>query len=1249
MYSLAFLAAMVLLIQGASLWLLKNIDKHVRAFGALTVFVAVFGFVAYEKFLNGPLMLSSEFGYLMVAGYDQVFWLRALLLAFAVLAGLSWRVAAICADAEYRFPWFVTIGFLIGLVSASLIEPLTNTYSSELSIHYYDIWWPPMVVWATICLVGCLTTILKWHGRIRIWRWNPPIGNIAAKSAAVAVVAFFAIEERTKAFVDSVWFWELVTMVAAPLSAALVYLMAADRLQAKWKKWLIYVLGLIGVFVLSQPLVSEYSFVDTDSWKLWAIFFAPPALVIVVHQLRLAVQGTDHPLQLIGDSRTVIVRRVVTSLVSLSIVFSLAALLFNFGHIVSWAAITIFFISWAILSDILYRSGILAIAYEWIHDPKIVKGYLIEAAGFLGGGLRWIWARFASVFGAESWYGAVVKIIFGLALLIAITEIPNANQTIVMPFAATNVKDDSTIGGQVADRVVQELSLLSNELRQDVIVQSKTGDRDAGDEKFFKETQSTEPALAKSGSIDVGGIKVPVQLILSFIQQPARWLLNVNVVHGILAKSDTGYVMLASSSNGNAWTIPSDGAGADTFRDNVCGGAGSATSEGEVVSSDYRLSIALNQMPKELAFRILLDSEGSRFTGMTRDWLAYRYYSAGLDAYTAYVARDRRFLNFDNLNRAIDCFRKATTIDPIFARAYFRLGLALQTDLQPIAARGAFRQALNADPAFSPAKLALADHQANITVFQPTALPESRSAAVEGDPQGAAHLWQSVIYDPDVAWLDRASAFRGLALLELGLLRQDYADTSAGWLTHKAAALSAYYLIKRSLRLYERQPEEVRSDPEIAASYASAINDTGVIIESVSWQRGTVPYVDWRCTDGSSNDEIEIWHAGPYFEDALPYYIEAAKRLPDDVVVQCNVASAALNVGDSTYMDSLRDISQYRQYAGDRIQISPEDEILDRLWTLHRKLSEYQEAINSDPSDVASMNKYAYTYYLYRRNHPDVGDNAFYLLDAGLRAEVYARDSVRIGIATQDPQTLVYKSTLGELLIALGRPEEAVEILLEIAGDVPDHPSTYEMKWDLAQAYSCVAEKQKDPGARTEYREKAQQILSWIREQDSQRAYPLYAESQDTTDAHVVPRICQIRPEYDLYGDGGVELGYVIAEPKYSKVELCDRNTALVTAAGAGEDELGVWIWGAGGLSRFVPLNGDGTPTRIVLTWEPQNSSSRFNSRLYRWTVDEDESLSEWLPVSVIDQFDTIGACDRAAINIRYDMLAGDPTALSGH
>src|SRR6185295_6315921 len=151
----------------------------------------------------------------------------------------------------------------------------------------------------------------------------------------------------------------------------------------------------------------------------------------------------------------------------------------------------------------------------------------------------------------------------------------------------------------------------------------------------------------------------------------------------------------------------------------------------------------------------------------------------------------------DALTQAIRTFRAAIGVDPNFALAHYRLGLALQKDRQPLAAAEALRNSLKANPGFVPARVALASVLYGIesravamslgpsersgSKVQPGKDAAAPRLTSPGDGDGptlsgpelaggrhapmleeARTLWQSVVTADSASPLDRAASWAGL-------------------------------------------------------------------------------------------------------------------------------------------------------------------------------------------------------------------------------------------------------------------------------------------------------------------------------------------------------------------------------------------------------------------------------------------------------------------------------------------------------
>ena len=116
---------------------------------------------------------------------------------------------------------------------------------------------------------------------------------------------------------------------------------------------------------------------------------------------------------------------------------------------------------------------------------------------------------------------------------------------------------------------------------------------------------------------------------------------------------------------------------------------------------------AFTQLALELAFRIMSAEPTLASVGMTRSWEAFTDFRQGLLSWQRYAVQSGE-QDPDALTEAIRRFRAAIGVDPTFALAHYRLGLALHKDGQPVAAAEALRTSLKANPGFVPARVALA-------------------------------------------------------------------------------------------------------------------------------------------------------------------------------------------------------------------------------------------------------------------------------------------------------------------------------------------------------------------------------------------------------------------------------------------------------------------------------------------------------------------------------------------------------------
>ena len=287
-----------------------------------------------------------------------------------------------------------------------------------------------------------------------------------------------------------------------------------------------------------------------------------------------------------------------------------------------------------------------------------------------------------------------------LVAAVVLFEIPNRGKTLLQPFKASVVKpkqgevpsveQQAAIGQAVFDHLVNTLGGLTQDLQPDVILLLPPDPLRGVQFRTIAAGGSgnIDPFLSGPSDLDLGvGVKIPLGFVLTPVVKPVRWLLGVRIIEGNVLADPQGYTVLVRSSSGEVWQArlwPSE-------------------------QSQDRLApaSAFKDLALELAFRIMSAEPSLASVGMTRSWGAFDRFREGLEYWQRYAVQSGE-QDPDALTQAIRSFRAAVGVDPAFALAHYRLGLALQKDGQPIAAAEALRTSLNKNPGFLPARVALA-------------------------------------------------------------------------------------------------------------------------------------------------------------------------------------------------------------------------------------------------------------------------------------------------------------------------------------------------------------------------------------------------------------------------------------------------------------------------------------------------------------------------------------------------------------
>jgi tetratricopeptide (TPR) repeat protein len=242
----------------------------------------------------------------------------------------------------------------------------------------------------------------------------------------------------------------------------------------------------------------------------------------------------------------------------------------------------------------------------------------------------------------------------------------------------------------------------------------------------------------------------------------------------------------------------------------------------------------------------------------------------------------------------------------------------------------------------------------------------------------------------------------------------------------------------------------------------------------------------------------------PYSKEALKYYRKALIYFPTDAVLRCKAATTAYILGQEKSLNALQDDVEVHRILAESFLLYATWYTGDRTALAYYRLAldEFQEVIDRDPSDVKALTGYAYTYWSARYWWPETIKK---IEDQELtKAERYSRQAVLLTSGKRlSLEPVMARSTLGEVLLSLGRPQDAVHQLEETLKELdsmknPEKYSSFnEVRWDLAVAYQCTGQK-----------EKAQRLYKQMRENEAGREYKFFSDQKTLNDAH--RRVCHL-------------------------------------------------------------------------------------------------------------------------------------------
>jgi tetratricopeptide (TPR) repeat protein len=1174
----------VMLLQALAL-IHSREDKPYRAWSAvLTLILVATSALAATLFGTAALVTVPALGVLVVEGRAHLL-LRLFLFTIAISAGAFVQSARAARERPDRWRTLIGISVVVGALAASQVNAIDPTDHTLIRLYGYDLWSPFLLCWICACALEWTIVIVCLPSRL--FRGALGAVLIVAMTLAGHNHHDHYFDSSTSTMWDSLLVLSWVTAFAFGIPYAVLVSFPAWFQSRRWARALLWIFGGVGgglssLILLVSLIAGSRPGARAALTELAIIGLLGAALVIlVVRHWKERGSILDPIYGLRGRSLDLALLAVLASLVAFS------CDLFYFRRLSSGCDLAGLALASVLLIE-MTSEGPLAGA-RGLATAVWGKGSYVRQA------LEAVYARVAAwltrLLGPikrltmeGGWFSKLLwKVIAVAVVVVFFQEIPSCGKTLVSPLDARSLPEkDASLGETVADRMANRISAVMAELRPDMLV--------FVGQNFSMASVATPPSnSAFDGDwLEVGPAKVPVNTLVSLLKIPLQPFFGTRTVTGAIHPRGTGYELLLKTSTGEAWRGPSGSSAA--IAATGTGGAAPSGSGGDGGDARERLFDDADA----LAFRIVSSDPAWARAGMTTDPSAFAAFDKGLTQWNRYQQTRGYEERVDDLGQAIASFRLATRIDPKFSVAHYRLGLALREDEQPGTAIDAFETAIEVSPRFGTALVALAATLFDFDSYRPRtagALDEPASRDAKTDQDRARDIWQRVVSTRDLITspTDRGSAYLGLCRWSL-LAQQssidddeapeiDSSDDATSFRRREQGLVQAYYYCARADAAYSRSTPGTTEAPEVLATRASIYNEMAVALVDAGWGGGGPGLPRTKgCSgvyaslpDGSDGPVTWTRPRSLYDGDALGLLDQAHALGPKNPRITCMWAWAHAEQDDPDALDRVQSADMHVQI-GDDFQAKERD-TGDIRWMSHA-LEQYREALRLDPMRLDTMNSFADAFWTGRLRHPD--DTAT-LSPFAADAERWARQAVRLGADRASPTIQVdYAATLGEVLLALGRSREAIGVMedkvekgaVESApgketSAAPRHPFYDEIRWALAQAYTCAErlDKQGHPRSRrgtVRLSESAASLYRTVRKDQENREARIF--SADTLDPGRVASLC---PDKRPLARAD-QVSYAAAE--------CRRSLVLVVSSD--DPDSVVHVWGRGVDEWLDPRDG---------------------------------------------------------------------------